>query len=111
MYLHENLETRNERINFSQLMFLLLRGVGHLTTMIGVVYMTASLIYLAVGMSSWVHFVVGFLIIALGHQLQQLGDKLDVRLTINARHLTIEIKQHFARVLAIAMVVTTFLAI
>ena len=112
MYLlNENFETRNERISLSQMMFIMLKGVGHLATMIGVVYMAASLIYMAVGVSSWANLVVGFLIIALGHQLQQLGDKLDVRLTIKARHLTIEIKQHFARVLALAMVVTTFLAI
>lgn len=91
--------------------FILLKGLGHLTTMAGVVYMVASLIYMAMGTISGINLLIGFLIIVVGHQLQQLGDKLDVRLTIKARHLDIEIKQHFTRALAIAMVVTTFLAI
>lgn len=109
--MHALHETRKTRISFNQMMFILLKGLGHLATMAGVVYMVASLIYMAMGTVNGINLFVGLLIIVLGHQLQQLGDKLDVRLTIKAEYLNIEIKQHFARVLAIAVVVTTFLAI
>ena len=109
--INENIETRNESISVSQLWFIILKGFGHLSSMAGVVTIIASVIYMAVGAASWSNLFLGFLLVGLGYQLQQLGDKSDERLTIQARHLSIEIKQHLAKALAIALVATTIIAI
>ena len=109
--INENIGTRTESISISQLWFIILKGFGHLSSMAGVVTITASVIYIAVGTASWSNLFLGFLLIGLGYQLQQLGDKSDERLTIQARHLNIEIKQHFTKALTIALVASTIIAI
>lgn len=108
--MHVKLDTRNESLSISQLWFMLLKGFGHLSSMAGVVTITASVIYIAMGTSGWSTLLLGFLLVSLGYQLQQLGDKSDVRLTIQALHLDIEIKQHLAKALAIALVAATIIA-
>lgn len=106
----ESIETRDESISASQLGFIVLKGFGHLSSMAGVVTIVASLIFMATGTVSLTNLVVGFLLVGLGHQLQQLGDKSDERLTIKAKHLNIEIKQHLSKALVLGLVVTTIVA-
>ena len=79
--------------------------------MAGVVTIIASVIYIAMGTAGWSNLLLGFLLIGLGYQLQQLGDKSDERLTIQAPHLNIEIKQHLTKALAIALVAATIIVI
>lgn len=107
---NNSLETRRP-LSIQQFIFMIVKGLGHIVTMVGVVYVIASVMHLAVGTVSFMHVITGFLMIACGYQLQQLGDKLDIRLVTKANHLTIEIKQHITRVLTITMVVTTILFI
>lgn len=107
--LNENTETRNDSISISQLWFIILKGFGHLSAMAGVATIIASVIFIAVGTASWSYLLLGFLLIGLGHQLQQLGDKSDQRLTIKARHLNIEIKQHLSKALVFALVASSII--
>lgn len=109
--INENIDTRNESISISQLWFIMLKGFGHLSSMAGVVTIIASVIYIAMGTAGWSNLLLGFLLIGLGYQLQQLGDKSDERLTIQAPHLNIEIKQHLTKALAIALVAATIIVI
>lgn len=108
--INEHIETRDESISVNQLWFITLKGFGHISSMAGVVTIIASLIFMAMGTAGLSSLLLGFLLIGLGYQLQQLGDKSDQRLTIKADHLNIEIKQHLAKALVIGLVASSIIA-
>lgn len=108
----EHMEIKKAPLTMNQMMFILLNGFGHLTSMAGFVFVAASIMYMAVGsVNSWVGLVVGFLTIVLGYQLQQLGEKLELRHTAISQHLDLDIKQHLTTAIALTVVIATIFTI
>ncbi len=109
---NEQMGSKRAPITINQMMFVLLNGFGHLASMVGFIFVAASFMFMAIGSTnSWVALVVGFLTIVLGHQLQQLGDKLEIRHTAKSQHLDVDIKQHLTTALALTLVVATIFTI
>lgn len=103
---NNRIQANKPKLTVAQMMFMGVKGFGHLATMAGTVYLIASFIYLAVNSASFLNVIAGLLIIAVGHQLQQLGDKLEERHVLNAQHLDFDIRQLTTRILIISLIVS-----
>lgn len=106
---NNRIEANKPKLTISQVLFIGIQGLGHLTTMAGVVYLIASFIYFAVNGATMANIVAGLLIIAAGHHIQQVSDKLEERHVLNAQHLDLEIRQLTTRLLTISVIATLIL--
>lgn len=102
-------EEKKSKFTVQQMGFMVIKGFGHLAVMAGLIFIMTSFLYTLVGSFNIVDFATGILIIAAGHQLQKLGDKLDERHVLNTKYLDTDIKQLTTRFLTISVIVIAIL--
>lgn len=105
------LQARKPKLTIQQILFLGLKGFGHLAAMMGAAYLIGSVMYIAVDGANFINVLTGLLIIAAGYHFQKLGDKLEERHVLQADHLTIDIQKIATRALTISIIVIAIIFI
>lgn len=100
-------EKRKSAMSGLQMMFMVVKGLGNLAAMAGVVYLFTAIVNGAVAgaeLSTFTGVFAGIFMIIGGQQLVSLGDQLEERYLLKSEHLELAIQKSLTRVLAIAMV-------
>lgn len=110
-FVQNETEIRKEKFTIQQLAFLVVKGFGHLGAMAGVLFFLTSFIHALIGQANFLDLATGFFMLAGGHQLQKLGDKLDERHMLQTTYFNVEIKQLTTRIVIISVIVAAILFI
>lgn len=100
-------ENRKSTMSILQMMFMVVKGLGNLAAMVGVVYLFTAIVNGAVigaELSTFTGVLAGIFMIIGGQQLVKLGDQLEERYMLKSEHLELPIQKSLTRVLVIAMI-------